>query len=141
LQQAKVFALAIELEKRGDCMTGTVLPWFKEYTILGIPETFKPYPDQPAYDILYKTARMYKNQGLIQMDYMMTYPDVKDHVDRLATALFSMGLKKGDRVATLLPTSIRIMLFQEPVWCIFPAAPWNRPSTFSINSKKGRPML
>jgi len=110
LQQAKVFALAIELEKRKDCMTGADLPWFKEYSILGIPETFKPYPDQPAYDILYKSARMYKNQGLIQMDYMMTYPDVKDHVDRLATALFSMGLKKGDRVATLLPTSIQFII-------------------------------
>ncbi|MFZ1037031.1 MAG: AMP-binding protein, partial [Smithella sp.] len=87
------------------------LPWFKEYSILGIPETFKPYPDQPAYDILCKTARMYENQGLIQMDYMMTtYPDVKDHVDRLATALCSMGLKKGDRVATLLPTSIQFII-------------------------------
>ncbi|MFA5321832.1 MAG: class I adenylate-forming enzyme family protein, partial [Smithella sp.] len=91
-------------------MTRTDLPWLKEYRVFGIPETFKPYPDQPAYEILYETARKYKNQGLIQMDYMMTYPEVKDHVDRFATALHEMGLKKGDRVATLLPTSIQFVI-------------------------------
>ena len=86
------------------------LPWLEEYSVLGIPETFKPYPDQPVYDTLYRAAKKYKKQGLIQMDYMMTYPEVKDHVDRLATALSNMGLKKGDRVATLLPTSIQFII-------------------------------
>ena len=91
-------------------MAGADLPWLKEYRVFGIPETFKPYPDQPVYEILYKTARKYKNQGLIQMDYMMTYPEVKDHVDRLAAALHHKGLQKGDRVATLLPTSIQFVI-------------------------------
>ncbi|MCE5210793.1 MAG: AMP-binding protein [Deltaproteobacteria bacterium] len=91
-------------------MMRTDFPWLKEYRVFGIPETFKPYPNQPAYDILYNTAEKYKNQGLIQMDYMMTYPQVKDHVDRLATALHNMGLKKGDRIATLLPTSIQFVI-------------------------------
>jgi acyl-CoA synthetase (AMP-forming)/AMP-acid ligase II len=86
------------------------LPWFKEYKVIGMPKTFEPYPDQPSHDILYQTAKKYKNQGLIQLDYMMTYPEVKDHVDRLATALYNMGLKKGDRVATLLPTSIQFCI-------------------------------
>jgi len=86
------------------------LPWLKEYSVFGIPESFKPYPEQPAYDMLYKAARKYKKQGLIQMDYFMPYPEVKDHVDRLATALSYMGLKKGDRVATLLPTSIQFVI-------------------------------
>jgi len=91
-------------------VAGADLPWLKEYRVFGIPETFKPYPDQPVYETLYKTARKYKNQGLIQMDYRMTYPEVKDHVDRLATALHHKGLKKGDRVATLLPTSIQFVI-------------------------------
>ena len=91
-------------------MAKAELPWLKEYRVIGIPETFKPYPDEPAYDMLYKAAKKYKKQGLIQMDYMMTYPKVKDHVDRLATALCNMGLKKGDRVATLLPTSIQFVI-------------------------------
>jgi acyl-CoA synthetase (AMP-forming)/AMP-acid ligase II len=91
-------------------MAKTKLPWLKEYSIFGIPETFKPYPDEPVYDTLKKAAEKFKKQGLIQMDYMMTYPEVKDHVDRLATALHKMGLKKGDRVATLLPTSIQFII-------------------------------
>ena len=91
-------------------MSGSELPWLKEYSVFGIPETFKPYPDEPVYDTLYRAAKKYKKQGLIQMDYMMTYPEVKDHVDRLATALGNMGLKKGDRVATLLPTSIQFII-------------------------------
>jgi len=86
------------------------LPWLKEYSVFGIPESFKPYPDKPVYDMLYKAAEKHRKHGLIQMDYMMTYPEVKDHADRLATALCSMGLKKGDRVATLLPTSIQFII-------------------------------
>jgi long-chain acyl-CoA synthetase len=71
-------------------MAEAKLPWLEEYSVFGIPETFKPYPDQPVYDTLYRAAEKYKKQGLIQMNYMMTYPEVKDHVDRLATALCKM---------------------------------------------------
>ncbi len=91
-------------------MVQAQLPWLKEYSVFGIPESFKPYPDKPAYDMLYRAAAKHKKQGLIQMDYMMIYPEVKDHADRLATALHNMGLKKGDRVATLLPTSIQFII-------------------------------
>jgi len=86
------------------------LPWMKEYGVFGIPETFKPYPDQPAYHMLDRAARKFKKQGLIQMDFFMPYPEVKDHADRLASALRNMGMKKGDRVATLLPTSIQFVV-------------------------------
>jgi acyl-CoA synthetase (AMP-forming)/AMP-acid ligase II len=91
-------------------MAGANLPWLKEYSVFGIPETFKPYPDEPVHDTLYKVAKKYKKQGLIQMDFKMTYPEVKEHVDRLATALGNLGLKKGDRVASLLPTSIQFIV-------------------------------
>ncbi|PKN37482.1 MAG: AMP-dependent synthetase [Deltaproteobacteria bacterium HGW-Deltaproteobacteria-2] len=91
-------------------MVSAALPWLKEYNIFGIPQTLNPYPDKPAYDILYETARRFKKQGLVQIDYFMSYPEVKNHVDRLATVLFNMGLKKGDRVATLLPTSIQFVI-------------------------------
>jgi acyl-CoA synthetase (AMP-forming)/AMP-acid ligase II len=91
-------------------MVSAALPWLKEYNIFGIPQTLNPYPDKPAYDILYETAMRFEKQGLVQMDYFMSYPEVKNHVDRLATALFNMGLKKGDRVATLLPTSIQFVI-------------------------------
>jgi long-chain acyl-CoA synthetase len=91
-------------------MKKEALPWHKEYKITGIPVSLKPYPDKPVYDILYTTAKKYKKNGLIQYNYKMTYPVLKDKVDRLATAFYNLGLRKGDRVAAILPTSIQFIL-------------------------------
>ncbi len=86
------------------------LPWYKEYKITGIPVSLQPYPDKPVYEILYNAAEKYEKNGLIQYNFKMTYPEVKDKVDRLATALYNLGLHKGERVATILPTSIQFVL-------------------------------
>lgn len=91
-------------------MSSATSPWAKEYRVLGIPRTLKPYPDKPVYEMLADTARKYKKNGLIQNNYKITYPAVLDHVERLATALHRLGLKKGDRVATILPTSIQFFV-------------------------------
>jgi len=91
-------------------MKNNELPWVKEYKVFGIPKTFKPYPDEPVFHMLENNAKKYKKMGLIQFDYKMTYPEVKDHVERLATALSDFGLKKGDRVATILPSSIQFII-------------------------------
>ncbi|MFP4446264.1 MAG: AMP-binding protein [Desulfosudaceae bacterium] len=86
------------------------MPWFKEYKVFGIPETLEPYPDKSVGDILDEAAAKYKKTGLIQNNFKMTYPEVKDHVDRLAAALAGLGLQKGERVATILPTSIQFVI-------------------------------
>ncbi|OHD66431.1 MAG: AMP-dependent synthetase [Spirochaetes bacterium RBG_13_51_14] len=86
------------------------LPWHKEYKITGIPKSLKPYPDKPVYEILYTAAKKFKKNGFIQFNHKMTYPEVKDRVDRLATALYNMGLRKGERIATILPTSIQFVI-------------------------------
>jgi len=91
-------------------MGNEALPWLKEYSNLGIPSTFKPYPDKPVFHILEETARKYKKNGLIQYDYKMTYPEVRRNAEKLASAFLKMGLVKGDRVATILPTSIQFVL-------------------------------
>lgn len=86
------------------------MPWFKEYKVFGIPETLAPYPDKPVGSLLDDAAEKYKRTGLIQNNFKMTYPEVKDHADRLAASLAAKGLKKGDRVATILPTSIQFVV-------------------------------
>ncbi|MDA8141823.1 MAG: AMP-binding protein [Desulfobacteraceae bacterium] len=91
-------------------MSSAKLPWASEYRVFGIPRTLAPYPDEPVYEILATTAKKYKKNGLIQNNFKITYPKVYDHVLRLATALHRMGLKKGDRVATILPTSIQFFV-------------------------------
>ena len=89
---------------------GIHVPWSKEYTVFGIPRSLNPYPNKPAFDILDTAAEKFKKTGVIQYNFKMTYPKVKEHADRLATAFSAMGLKKNDRVATLLPTSIQYVI-------------------------------
>lgn len=86
------------------------LPWTKEYRVLGIPKTLYPYPNKPVFAILEEVAKKYQKNGLIQNNFKITYPDVLEHVNRLATAFHNLGLKKGDRIATLLPTSIQFVI-------------------------------
>lgn len=86
------------------------LPWEEEYKVFGIPGSFEPYPDRPVYDTLERTARKFKKMGLVQLGYEISYPEVLDHVKRLAHALNSMGINKGDRIATLLPTSVQFII-------------------------------
>lgn len=85
-------------------------PWLKEYRVFGMPRTLGPYPEKPVFDTLERTAKKYKKQGLIQFNYKMTYPKVHHHALCLANALETLGLEKGDRVATLLPTSIQFVI-------------------------------
>ncbi|MDJ0765134.1 MAG: AMP-binding protein [Myxococcota bacterium] len=86
------------------------IPWKTEYKVFGIPETFEPYPDGPVFEILEKAATKHKKMGLVQLGYEMPYPAVLDHVERIACAFHAMGIQKGDRIATLLPTSIQFVI-------------------------------
>jgi acyl-CoA synthetase (AMP-forming)/AMP-acid ligase II len=94
----------------GGNMSRPDLPWTKEYRVLGIPNTLAPYPDKPVIAILEETAKKYKKNGLIQNSFKITYIDALEHVNRLATAFHQLGFKKGDRIATLLPTSIQFVI-------------------------------
>lgn len=85
-------------------------PWYAEYEEFGIPRSLEPYPDEPVHDLLYTAAEEYPEQGLVQFSEKYPYPDVLDHVERLATALNERGIGKGDRVASVLPTSVQFVV-------------------------------
>ena len=85
-------------------------PWFKEYEIVGIPKTLQPYPNEPTHYFLDQAAEKRPRLGCVQMGLEITYPELKDHADRFANALAGMGVEKGDRVATLLPTSVQFIV-------------------------------
>jgi acyl-CoA synthetase (AMP-forming)/AMP-acid ligase II len=82
----------------------------KEYRVLGVPATLHPYPDKPVCAILEETAKKYKKNGLIQKNFKISYSNVLEDVNRLATAFCQLGIEKGDRIATLLPTSIQFIV-------------------------------
>jgi long-chain acyl-CoA synthetase len=87
-------------------MTYADKPWVKSYFVgpFKLPKTMEPYPKIPVYKFLEDSATSYPEQiACVYLDKEMTYPELKLHVDTLATALADLGVKKGDKVATILP--------------------------------------
>jgi len=84
--------------------------WFKEYELCGIPKTLKPYPNVPVFNFLEVAAEKYPSSGIVQLGKEVKYTEIKEDTYRLATALADLGIKKGDRVATILPTSIQFII-------------------------------
>jgi long-chain acyl-CoA synthetase len=86
------------------------LPWFKEYKVCGIKQTLEPYPDEPTHSFVDNAAQKFPSLGCFQMGLEILYPEIKEHADRLANALAGMGIEKGDRVVSLLPTSVQYVV-------------------------------
>ncbi|MHB9058574.1 MAG: long-chain-fatty-acid--CoA ligase [Bacillota bacterium] len=69
------------------------------------------YPQVPVYQFLYEAASK-KPDGLaiIFFERKFTFAWLKEQVERFATALFTMGVKKDDRVALMLPNCPQIVI-------------------------------
>jgi long-chain acyl-CoA synthetase len=77
-------------------------PWFEHYE-QGVPKTFD-YPDIPTYQLLEETSRSFPHRdAIIFLGKRMTYQELEERVKRFATAISQMGVRKGDRVASILP--------------------------------------
>ncbi|MHA1977765.1 MAG: AMP-binding protein [Candidatus Hodarchaeales archaeon] len=82
-------------------------PWLKSYFIgpYKLPKTMTPYPEVSIYQFLEDSALKYPdNVAIIYLDQKLTYAELKLQVDKFATALADLGVKKNDCVATVLPT-------------------------------------
>jgi long-chain acyl-CoA synthetase len=87
-------------------------PWLKHYDP-GVPPTLEPYPDKALHDMLREWANQTPNQIALINDAKlplvghqareMTYRELDSASDALACALVNRGLKKGDRVAIVIP--------------------------------------
>ncbi len=76
--------------------------WLQHYDYF-VPENIR-YPKIPLYQLLELTCVKYdESVAAIFFDQKMTYGELRDNVRRMATALKSMGVRKGDRVALMLP--------------------------------------
>ncbi len=85
---------------------GSDKPWLKNYKLGPYPlkKTLEPYDKIPVYTLLDVSAEAYPNQ--VAIDYLgkkIRYSELREYVDRLANALAGLGVKKGDKVATILP--------------------------------------
>jgi long-chain acyl-CoA synthetase len=90
-------------------------PWLAHYE-KGVPHTLS-YPNQTLNDLLQNAARTYADKpatnfvlryllgGRYTVGGKLTYRQLNEQVDRMATALYQLGVRKGERVAVMLPNS------------------------------------
>jgi long-chain acyl-CoA synthetase len=91
-------------------------PWLKKYDE-GVPYSLEPYPKQTLLDILSGTVRQRPNHpALIFKGRRLSYSELEKLSDAFANGLVALGVKKGDRVALLLPNSPQLILTQLGVW-------------------------
>ena len=84
-------------------------PWERHYTDT-VPGTLV-YPHIPIDHLLLNTAKAFpENSALIFGGMSITYQELDRLVDRCAQGLFTLGIRKGDRVALLLPNCPQMVI-------------------------------
>jgi len=90
--------------------------WVKNYE-KEVPHSLKPYPERTLLDVVSDTARQRPNHtSLIFKGRRLSYRELEKLSDAFANALVAQGIKKGDRVALLLPNSPQSVIAQLGVW-------------------------
>ncbi|HOL16757.1 MAG TPA: AMP-binding protein [Bacillota bacterium] len=82
-------------------------PWFKNYRMgrHRLAQSLAPYPRLPLYAILEQAAERHPASVALEFhNSKLYYSELKLKSDNLAAALAGLGVRKGDRVATVLPT-------------------------------------
>ena len=91
-------------------------PWLDHYDE-GIPKTLEPYPRQTLVDVVDETTRMRPNHtALIFKGERISYGELAWRSDALAAALVEQGVKKGDRVAILMPNCPQYVIAEFAIW-------------------------
>jgi long-chain acyl-CoA synthetase len=85
-------------------------PWHAEYEAFGIAPSLEPYPDHPVHQFMLDAAADHPEQGVFQNNRHYPYEQLRADVAALAAALQARGVEKGNRVATVLPTSIQFLV-------------------------------
>ena len=90
-------------------------PWFCHYEE-GVPRTIS-YPEITLPEALDQTAARFPDRVALRflLDARLpaptlTYRQLQDQTLRFATALFQLGVRKGDRVALMLPNSPQLVV-------------------------------
>ncbi len=90
-------------------------PWFKQYK--DIPHTLVPYPEKTMIEVVdesaqarpYRAVFFFHNSKLLYDDYIR-------FSNALAMGLTELGVKKGDRVAMMLPNSPQMVIGFQGIW-------------------------
>jgi long-chain acyl-CoA synthetase len=106
----KPFARECKMDKR--FYVDENKPWFKKEA--GWPDEVPKnidFPDMSLGDMLRESAKKYPDYRVIYfLGKSVTYRELNDYVDRVASAFAKLGIKKGDVVALMLPNSIQYVI-------------------------------
>lgn len=81
-------------------------PWLSGYRLgpYKLPQTKEPYPKVTVHSLLDATAAEFPDHAACSyLENEITYKELKLLADRLAAALADLGVRKGDKVVTILP--------------------------------------
>ena len=91
-------------------------PWVSHYDA-GIPATLEPYPSRTLVDYLADAARDRPAQpALLFKGATITYAELERLSDACAAAFGAIGVRRGDRVALLLPNCPQFFIAQFGAW-------------------------
>jgi long-chain acyl-CoA synthetase len=91
-------------------------PWLKNYD-KGVPATLQPYVQQTIVDVMRETVAARPNHtALYFKGSKMSYAQLDQLSDQFANALTAMGVKKGDRVALVMPNIPQFVVAEFGAW-------------------------
>jgi long-chain acyl-CoA synthetase len=91
-------------------------PWLKHYDA-GVPVTLEPYPDKTLFDDVADVAKERPAHRMVWFKgRWMSYSEIDHLSDVMASGLVANGVKKGDRVAMLMPNCPNIVISQLAIW-------------------------
>jgi|SRR5688572_4383889 len=93
-----------------------VKPWLQHYDS-GVPPSLQPYPDKTLLDYLAALAADHGDKpALLFKGATVSYARLAAESDAFGAALAAMGIRKGDRVALLLPNCPQFLVAEFGVW-------------------------
>ena len=85
----------------------------------GVPETLAPYPGRTLVDYLADAAREQPNGPALQFKgTTLSFGDLAELTDACAAAFTALGIRRGDRIALVLPNCPQFLIAQHGAWKI-----------------------
>jgi long-chain acyl-CoA synthetase len=93
-----------------------VKPWLSHYDD-DVRRSLEPYPADTLLDYLERLARDHGTRAaLLFKGATVSYRQLEDESNAFAAALFALGVRKGDRVALLLPNCPQFLIAEFGAW-------------------------
>jgi long-chain acyl-CoA synthetase len=90
--------------------------WLKNYDP-GVPESLEPYPQKTLVDFVDESTKEHPDYPMVFFKKRkMSYAEITRLSDEFAAALVAMGVKKGDRVALLMPNVPQAIICRWGAW-------------------------